>query len=180
MKKILKILSVVFVLAFSFNANAFGENAVEIRKNFKSETPFSTSKLNWYFGIKVYDINLWTDAKNWSYEDKFALQIKYNINIKKEKFTESSIKEIKRYYKIDDRVDEYTKKFNEIFPDVVKGDIISAIYNPKTGVTELFHNSKLTGKISDKGFSRVFLDIWLHENNYYKEVSCELRNNCEK
>jgi hypothetical protein len=179
MKNIFKVFILTALLVFSQSAFAFGENSPEIRANFKSKTPYSTSKLNWYLGIKVYDINLWTDAKKWSYNEKFALQIKYNINIKREKFTESSIKEIKRYYKIDDFEKTYTNKFNEIYPDVKKGDIITAIYNPKNGHTELFHNGKSKGKITDKGFSRVFLDIWLHENNYYQETSCELRQDCQ-
>jgi hypothetical protein len=178
MKTKFKILAAIIYLSFAVNALAFGENSPEISNNFKSKTPYSTSILSWYFGIKVYDINLWTDATRWSYENKFALQIKYNINIKREKFTESSIEEIKRYYKIDDKIAEYTAKFNEVFPNVKKGDIITAIYTPNNGQTELFYNSKSTGKITDKGFSRVFLDIWLHENNHYEESACKLRRNC--
>jgi hypothetical protein len=90
------------------------------------------------------------------------------MNFNNEELAKSSIEEINRYYNISDLMQQkYYQKLLNIFPNVKKIDIIEARY--KNGITKLYHNQKIRGEINNN-FSKIFLDIWLHKDNKYKEM----------
>ncbi len=132
-----------------------------------------------YYLLKVYDISL-CNNKNQSlsydnlYNQDFALIIKYSINIKGEKFAESSMEEIARYYKLSE-VDEknYHNQLLNIFVDVKPKDEIAAVYKA-SGTISFYHNQKEIGQINDKKFSKIFLDIWLHPDAHYANMRKDL------
>lgn len=132
-----------------------------------------------FFMLKIYDIYLCTnETKNLSpekiFNSDFALKIEYNMSFNKEKLAQSSIKEIKRYYKINKATEnKYYQSLITIFPNVETGDIINTEYN-LPGEISFYHNGLEVGEITDPKFAREFLDIWLHRNNKYKKMSIEL------
>ncbi len=132
-----------------------------------------------YFKLKIYDISLCNNQSqqvNYQnlYGQDFALLIRYNINIKGQKFAESSMEEIVRYYKLSDLEQKnYYNQLLKIFVDVKPKDQIEAVYQA-SGITSFYYNQKLIGKITDKNFSKIFLDMWLHPQAYYADMRNDL------
>jgi hypothetical protein len=132
-----------------------------------------------YFLLKVYDIYLCNNKEpslshQNLYSQNFALIINYNINIKRQKFAESSLEEINRYYDLSEKKKKnYYNQLLNIFVNVEPKDQIAAIYNP-SGTTTFFYNQKQTGKITNKTFSKIFLNIWLHPKAHYKDMMQDL------
>jgi hypothetical protein len=132
-----------------------------------------------FFGLKVYDILLWSNKETFSYNQKLAININYNMNFSVKELTEKSIEEIKKNYEISENEQEiFTKKLNEIFVNIKKSDKKTAFFDPKKGV-KLFHNSKLIGEINNLKFARYFIDIWLHDNSSYPSISKKLKGKIE-
>ncbi|MBT5827288.1 MAG: hypothetical protein HOH73_00165, partial [Alphaproteobacteria bacterium] len=74
------------------------------------------------------------------------------------------------------REKKYLKnKFTEIYPDILKSDVLEAKYNVKQGL-QFFYNNKLAGKIINKDNATKFLDIWLYKHNHYKKMQQDLVN----
>lgn len=125
--------------------------------------------------FKVYDAYLCFDdpqniAPGEIFARDFSLIIDYDMNFDKEELAKSSIEEMNRYYQLSQMTqDAYFKNLMGIFPDVKKNDIIEARYFSQ-GRVEFYHNKILSGEISNKEFSRIFLDIWLHKNNKYQDM----------
>ncbi len=138
-----------------------------------------------YFKLKIYDINLCNNQnQSVNYQDLYnqdiALIIEYNINIKRQKFAESSMEEIARYYELSDAEKKnYYDELLKVFVDVKPKDQIAAIYQP-SGITTFYHNQKETGKITDKNFSKIFLNIWLHPQAYYADMRNNLLSGSKK
>ena len=92
------------------------------------------------------------------------------MNFERQELAKSSIEEINRYYDVSQANQQlYYKELMVIFPDVRKGDVIEARYS-KRGVVEFYHNKQFQGKINEKQFAQIFLDIWLHKDNKYKHM----------
>lgn len=128
--------------------------------------------------MKIYDTYLCSqNIENITprniYENNFSLIINYNLSFDAKILAQSSIKEMKKYYKLESEENYYNKLLN-IFPNVKRGDVIEAKY--KDGIVELYYNQKFTGTIADENFSKMFLDIWLHPKNQYKNMHKHLFN----
>jgi len=129
--------------------------------------------------FKVYDSYLcFNDKENLApgdiYQSDFSLIINYDMNFDKEELSKSSIEEINKHYDVSESEQKkYFKELMGIFPNVKKTDIIEAKYF-KLGKVKFYHNKKLSGKIDDEKFSRIFLDIWLHKNNEYHAMTEDL------
>lgn len=147
------------------------DKPAEIKDKFTAEKPYGEGTLHFML-LHVYDTSLWTDAKTFSYEHPFALSITYRMNFSKEELTDRSLKEIKHAHNLpDETLARYKKIFLEIYPNVKKGDRITAVYTAKKEV-ELYHNGALYGTAKDKEFVIPFFDIWLGE----KTSELKLRN----
>jgi hypothetical protein len=172
---LLILLSAIFA---SFSASANFPDKIynkEIKENFNSSKPYSSASLDYFYFFKVYDMYIWTDAKKWSYEEKFAFQIDYNISASASQIAKRSVKEIQKYYDIDQKEeDKLERTFEKIFPDVKNGDVITGIFEPKNGA-EFYHNEQYRGKIENVDIAKMFFDIWLHEDNEFKKASCQLK-----
>ena len=118
------------------------------------------------FLFHIYDAALWVEKKPWSFNQKFSLSLYYKRDITKEEFVDNSISEMKRYDNLGPELSRYREKLTQIFPKVVSGDRISAIYDPKKGL-KFFYNGRSIGEIQDKTFAKRFINIWLHPNAYY-------------
>lgn len=132
-----------------------------------------------FFLIKVYDSYLCSNDKANFYPQQifnsdFSLIIKYDMNFSKEELAKSSITEINRYYNISEiEQEKYYKILLNIFPNIVKNDIIEAKYSKDSKVI-FYHNKLNIGQINDAKFSKIFLNIWLHPNSKYKQMIKDL------
>jgi len=130
--------------------------------------------------INLYDIYLCNDKTPkpfyqniWG--EQFALVIDYNKNISKQRLVDASIEQIKKHNQIDEvEAQNIVKKLSEIFPEVKKGDQISALYFK--GLVTLEHNQKRIGIISDATFAKQFVNIWLSPQNDFKKMRLDLLN----
>jgi hypothetical protein len=147
------------------------DKPAEIKDKIMAEKSYGEGTLHFML-LHVYDTSLWTDAKTFSYEQPFALSITYRMNFSKEELTERSLEEIKHAHHLpDETLAKYKKIFLEIYPNVKKGDRITAVYN-STKQVEIFYNGALYGTVADKAFAAPFFDIWLGE----KTSELALRN----
>ena len=125
------------------------------------------------FGV-IYKATLWAEKKPWSFNQKFALSIRYNRNISKEDFLDTTIKEMRRYYKLS-KADEtnYRTQLSRVYPSVKSGDRITAVFTPKEGV-KFYYNGSFRGEIKGGSFAHKFINIWLHPNAYYGDLRNDL------
>jgi hypothetical protein len=132
-----------------------------------------------YFMIKIYDIYLCPENKHPLkkkdiYQQNFSLIINYDKQFSSEELTNSTIKNISRYYKLSDSEQrDYKETFSSIYPSVKKGDYIEARYDINNHL-ELYYNKKLVAKITDNKLIIRFLDIWLHKENKYRKMRLNL------
>lgn len=163
-----------WLLLFLISVETFANKAPSsIEQNIKSANLIGKTELN-YLGFKVYDIELWCEKSHFSYQEKFAIRIRYNMNFSKEDLAERSVEEIALTHSLSDSERKnYYQKLLQIFTDVKKGDEKVAVFIPQNGI-EMFHNNHLIGKISDLRFARFFVDIWLDNNGSFPRVTKKL------
>ncbi len=166
-------------IVFLIVANFFCSQAIALNfKGFRfcSHHDFKVTP----FKIDLYDIYFCNnEVRKLSYSNiwdkQFALVIDYNKNISKQRLVDASIEQIKKHNQITE-IDSknIVRKLSEIFPEVKKGDQISAIYFK--GVITLEHNQKRIGIISDSIFAKQFINIWLNPQNEFQEMRFDLLN----
>ncbi len=170
MKKLL--LKTLIFLFISNGVFAF-EIPQVVAKNFQAPFLIGSSSLH-FIGFKVYDIALWSEDKNFSYNKKFAIFIRYNMNFSKEDLAKKSIEEIERLHVLSgEERKNYLIQLTKIFSSVKKGDEKLAIFSPNQGV-EMFCNNNSTGKLTNPKLARLFVDIWLDEKGSYPKVTREI------
>jgi hypothetical protein len=163
-------LRIVFaVLLMLMPASAYAEKPTEIGAYIKSDQPYGEASLN-KLVFHVYDASLWTDADPWSMGKPFALRLKYGMDFKGKNLAERSIDEMNDQSPLSKTQEEdYYKRLATLFPDVKKGDTITAVYLPAKG-TRLYHNGAYKGSITDTDFSRRFIGIWMSEKTSEPKV----------
>lgn len=126
------------------------------------------------FKIEFYDISLWSSSKDFSYEQPFAIHIKYKKNFSKKSLVARSIKEMKKNNNINSNQEAFYKnQLDQVFEDIKKGDNKTAIYLPNKKLT-IYHNYKLVGDIFDQRLARLFVDIWLDKNSSFPNLTAQL------
>ena len=156
------------------------QRAVALEKPILIPTPLQNISPNFviigstnlnFFGLKVYRVSLWCEDKNFSYDKKFGIHIKYNMNFKRDDLVKKSISEIKKLHELSAKEElNYVNQITSILNSVKKGDEKLAIFIPLEGVI-IFHNNEFVGKISDPKLARLFVDIWLDERGSYPKVT---------
>lgn len=167
----MRILANLIFFLVLFSNHTFAANPPQpVKQSFKSDNLIGESELK-YFGLKVYDINLWCEKPQFSYNEKFAIHIRYNMNFSREDLAKRSIEEIERLHVLSQSDKKnYYQNLLQIFANVKKGDEKVAVFIPQKGV-EMFFNNQLIGKISDPELARLFVDIWLDERGSFPQVT---------
>lgn len=169
----MKIIAIIFSL-ICFQATA-GEIPQVVAKNFDQPFLIGFDQLK-FWGLKVYDIALWSEDAKFSYDKKFAIQIHYNMNFDREELAKKSLEEIELLHDLSASTKvSYLQQLTNIFHSIKKGDEKIALFSPKEGVL-MFYNNELIGKISDKKLARLFVDIWLDERGSYPKITKKLLN----
>jgi len=117
-----------------------------------------------FFGFAVYDASLWVEPgfRAQDYERHgFALDLLYQRDFSNADITRRSIDEMTRLApQASARKQTWEAWLRAAFPDVRKGDRITGIHRPSAGAVFLT-NGRLTGRIDDPEFARLFFGIWL-------------------
>ena len=116
-----------------------------------------------FFGLLVYDIRLWGPARvaaQW-WTQPLALELTYARSLQGKEIAKRSLEEMRRQQTIDDATGQrWLSEMEAAFPDVKEGDRISGHHDPAAGAA-FFVNGKLSRRIADPLFSRLFFGIWL-------------------
>ena len=181
-KKIFLKLIIIFLLNFLCKNYVFAQqisqenflNFLEINENFSKASRLGTHNLK-VWGFKIYNIQLLSESKDFSYQNKFAIISNYQRDFAKDDLIKKSIEEIARINKINDKtfLQTYQNKLEEIFFDVKKGDRKTAFFDPKNGV-KLYFNGKFSGEIKDLIFAKRFVDIWLSDKASYPQMTKDI------
>ena len=131
-----------------------------INDHIKAINPAGKASLH-KFLFHVYDAEFWSDTPGWSMDTPYALDLKYFVSIDKDDFLSRTIKELRRNPEVTDAMlEEYERKLGYIYPDVEKGDTITALYVPNEGLV-FSHNNNTLGWIRDVKLVKPFMGIWL-------------------
>jgi hypothetical protein len=159
MHKALLLLMAVLVAAMPLPALAQARPS-ELGRHILSQKPYGEGQLS-VLWMDVYDVNLWTDAESWGYGAPFALSITYRMNFTRDELVERTFEEIARVQSDTGTLQrDYGDDLRRAFPDVVKGDRITALYKPG-GSIEFFHNGQRTHRMQSPRFAPLFFGIWL-------------------
>ncbi len=117
-----------------------------------------------FFGFAIYDASLWVEpgfrAQDYA-RYNFALDLLYQRDFSNADITRRSIDEMARLAPLTDaRKQTWEGWLRSAFPDVRKGDRITGVHRPAAGAAFLT-NGRLTGRIADPEFARLFFGIWL-------------------
>lgn len=121
------------------------------------------------FFMTIYNASLWVERNPWDFNQNFALTIRYNRDVSAQSFEDVSIDEMKRYFDLSSVENRYREELRKLLPAVTKGDRITAIFDPQSGLS-FFYNGTKTGHISDLEFAKRYIQIWLHPNAHYQRL----------
>ncbi|HEX3634280.1 MAG TPA: chalcone isomerase family protein [Paraburkholderia sp.] len=115
------------------------------------------------FGFRLYRAQMWSERVPVDYDERFALHIIYVRGIKRERFVDAGMNEIKRLASVPisaDTLARWRADMLQAFVDVEPGDQLSAVYLPDKGV-RFYAGERMTGEFDDLAFARAFFGIWL-------------------
>ena len=114
-----------------------------------------------WFGLRLYEAELWVRGAGWSAEAPFALRLTYAREIPGSRIVEASIDELRRLGHRDEAsLARWREHMSLAFPDVRAGDSITGIYLLGRGV-QFWLGEHLRADLPDEDFARAFFAIWL-------------------
>lgn len=119
-----------------------------------------------WFGLKLYDIRLWTARKplspdNWE-STPLALELVYARTLYGERIAKASVDEmLKVGFGTPAQHATWLEAMKRVFPDVSEGTQLVGIYQPG-GATRFLRDGQPAGEIADPEFGKAFFAIWLH------------------
>ena len=124
--------------------------------------------MKWRFW-SLYEANLFTETGDLTDEQPMALSLTYKRNIKAETLVKATEKEWLRMGVDHSNMSLWVDRLFKLWPDVEKGDKISAVVDDR-GRTTFYFNNESIGVFEDPEFSEVFLAIWLSEDARNQEL----------
>ena len=118
-----------------------------------------------FFGLKVYDVRLWTQMKAFTHADPFVVELVYDMTLNGKDIAQRSVKEMRMQGISDEaKLKRWGDEMAKIFPDINKGDSLIGVSIP--GKEARFYNrEKLIATVPDPEFAKAFFDIWLSEKS---------------
>lgn len=114
-----------------------------------------------WFGLKIYDAQLWVGDAGYRNDAVFALDLNYARNLSGAKIAEASRDEISKLgIGTPAQRAAWLTGMMRLFPDVAEGDRLTGVFLPGLGA-RFYFNGKLRGEIPDAQFANAFFAIWL-------------------
>ena len=117
-----------------------------------------------FFGLRVYEARLWTlpGFLPERYDSHpFALELTYERKLQGKDIAERSLAEMRRIGSFTEaQAGQWLALMLEAFPDVTARDRLLGFWDGQ-GEVRFTHNGKLTARVRDAEFARLFFGIWL-------------------
>ena len=127
-----------------------------------------------FFGLKVYDVRLWTTMKAFTHKDPFALELIYDLSLSGRDIAERSVKEMRTQgYNDETKLKRWGDEMAKIFPDIKQGDTLVGVSVPGKEA-RFYTREKFIAAVADPEFARAFFDIWLSEKTSAPSVRSRL------
>ena len=127
-----------------------------------------------FYGLKVYDVRLWTAMKPHAHHEPFALELVYDMSLKGADIAERSVMEMRRQGHMDEeKLKRWGAEMARIFPDIRQGDTLIGVSIPGKGA-RFYNREKFIATVADAEFARAFFDIWLSEKTSAPHVRVKL------
>ena len=127
-----------------------------------------------FFGLKVYDIRLWTQMKSFTHTEPFALELVYDLAINGKDIAERSVKEMRAQGISDEaKLRRWGEEMTKIFPDIKQGNTLIGVSIPGKEA-RFYSREKLLATVPDPEFAKAFFDIWLSEKSSEPKLRAKL------
>lgn len=114
-----------------------------------------------WFGLRLYDAELWAAGAAYDPAQSFALRIRYARAFAGERLARTSIDEMRRLgWQGAELLARWQAEMQRIFPDVNAGDVLTGVFEPGRGA-RFYLGERLLGEVADPEFARAFAAIWL-------------------
>jgi Chalcone isomerase-like len=114
-----------------------------------------------WFGLKVYEAQLWTAGGAPDFARPLRLELRYARALRGVAIAERSDEEIARLgFGTPQERAEWLTAMKRLFPDVTTGDTLAGEHVPGFGA-RFWRNGAPLGEVADPAFSRAFFSIWL-------------------
>jgi hypothetical protein len=116
-----------------------------------------------FFGLKVYDIRLWTPDRPHRDDEVFALELIYDLGLKGAEIAKRSAEEMRKIgYTDETKLKRWTEVMTKVFPDVKQGDTLVGVSVPGKEA-RFYSREKFIAAVPDPEFAKAFFGIWLSE-----------------
>lgn len=127
-----------------------------------------------FFGLKVYDVRLWTVMKSFTHAEPFALELIYDMSLNGKDIAERSVKEMRGLgYSDEAKLKRWGEEMAKIFPDIKSGDTLVGVSVPGKEA-RFYTREKFIAAVPDAEFAKAFFDIWLSEKTSAPSVRAKL------
>lgn len=114
-----------------------------------------------WFGLRLYDAELWVKGAGWTPEGSFALRLTYAKSIAGARIVEASVEEMRRLgWRDETQLGRWREEMSAAFPDVEPGNSLTGLALPGQGV-QFWLGGRLRHVVRDPEFARAFFAIWL-------------------
>ncbi len=116
-----------------------------------------------FFGLKVYDIRLWSVSTQHRDDDLFALELVYDLSLKGSDVAKRSADEMRKIgYTDETKLARWTEAMMRVFPDIKQGDSLIGVSVPGKEA-RFYSKDKFIAAVPDPEFAKAFFGIWLSE-----------------
>jgi hypothetical protein len=158
-----KVLEIVAMLALLASALAFGaaHAAPACVADALPDARLSGTGKFTYFGLDIYEAQLWVGKEGYRASGPFALELRYARKLYGKKIAEASAEQMEKTGAgTDAKRQQWLREMLALFPDVQDGSRICGVAQAD-GVTRFYFDGKPLGAVSDPEFTRAFFGIWL-------------------
>ena len=128
-----------------------------------------------WFGLKIYDAQLWVGEKGYQPNQPFVLDLRYARRLDGKKIAEASAEQMEKIGagSAAERA-AWLARMEEIFPDVKEGSRISGVFLPGGGGACFYLDGKVLASVPDPQFAAAFFAIWLDPKTTAKTLRAAL------
>ncbi|MDQ1922850.1 chalcone isomerase family protein [Massilia pseudoviolaceinigra] len=150
----------VFALLSMPAFGAAGAAPAHIEENLSQARLAGKGTYTW-FGLAIYEAELWVGDKGYRTDLPFALELRYARKLDGVKIAEASADQMEKIGagSAVQRA-QWLDKMKTIFPDVKEGTRISGVFVPGGGA-RFYLDGKALASVPDPEFARAFFGIWL-------------------
>jgi hypothetical protein len=114
-----------------------------------------------WFGLDIYDAQLWVGKDGYRPHAPFALELRYARKLVGKKIAEASAEQMEKTGAgTEAKRQAWLRQMLALFPDVQEGSRICGLAQAD-GVTRFYFDGKPMGSVSDPEFGPAFFGIWL-------------------